>query len=237
MFDLNRYQKIYNIGSGLVLTIGLAPIVIPLLYAVLLWSPYTDRWAVEMLRENRPVQLLTFGALLWAGIQGLLLAKKAKSEGEGTLVTGFYFLFSCALIFTAMEEISWGQTFFHFSTPSTLLAINAQREFSLHNIRGLQGQAEILRGIFGLGGIIGVGLSARAGFKKICPSDILLPWFLIILAFAFLDFYVELYSINSIFSWFVLRLAEVIELLVGFSAVLFIWLNQRKLKIVWEKSS
>ena len=236
MFDLNRYQKIYNISPGLILTIGLAPIVIPLLYVGLLWSPHTDRWAVEMLRENRPVQLLTFLALIWAGIQGLLLAKRARGEGEGALVTGFYFLFSCALIFTAMEEISWGQTFFRFATPSILRDINAQREFSLHNIRGLQGQAEILRGIFGLGGIIGVGLSARAGFKKICPPEMLLPWFLIIFAFAFLDFYVELYSINTVFSWFVLRLAEVMELLVGFSAVLFIWLNQRKLKITWKIS-
>jgi hypothetical protein len=189
-----------------------------------------------MTQENQPVQLLTFLLFLLGGILGFILAKRAKSNNEGIFVYGFYILFSCALLFCAMEEISWGQMFFKFPTPKAFRDINIQRELTFHNIRGLQGEAEIFRGIFGLGGILGIILSFFRSFKKISPPRILLLWFLAIAIFAVLDFYYEFHNIKSKFSRLVFSLAETMELLVAISSCLFVWLNTKMLSIKWRNS-
>jgi hypothetical protein len=187
-----------------------------------------------MMYENQPVELLTFGIFLLGGILGLLLARKAIGNNEKFFVYGFYILFSCALLFCAMEEISWGQSFFKFPTPEALKTINIQKEFTFHNIRGLQGNAEIFRGIFGLGGILGIILSFRSSFKKICPPRILLLWFITITIFAVLDFYFEFNSMRNKSNRIVFRLAEIMELLVAISSCLFVWLNTKMLSTKWR---
>lgn len=49
----------------------------------------------------------------------------------------FYLLLGLFFLFAAGEEISWGQRFFNFSTPSYLAEINVQKEFNIHNIEVL----------------------------------------------------------------------------------------------------
>jgi hypothetical protein len=41
---------------------------------------------------------------------------------------------SLAMSFVALEEISWGQRIIGFETPETLVRINTQDEFNVHNI-------------------------------------------------------------------------------------------------------
>ncbi len=232
---LGHIRQRYGLHPWITLTIIFSPFVIVYLSAEVLYNARPKSLAMKlMMRENQPVQLLTFGIFLLGGILGLLLAKKAISNNERFCVYGFYILFSCALLFCAMEEISWGQLFFKFPTPEALRAINIQKEFTFHNIRGLQGNAEIFRGIFGLGGILGIILSFHSSFKKIYPPRILLLWFLTITIFAVLDFYYEFYSIRSNSSRLVFRLAEVVELLVAISSCLFVWLNTKMLSNKWR---
>ena len=232
---LGHTRQHYGLHPLITLTIIFSPLLLVYLSAEVLYSARPKSLAMKlMMRENQPVELLTFGIFLLGGILGLLLAKKAKSNNERFFVYGFYILFSFALLFVAMEEISWGQLFFKFPTPEALRAINIQKEFTLHNIRGLQGEAEIFRGIFGLGGILGIILSFQSSFKKICPPRILLLWFLIITIFAVLDFYYEFYGIKGKSSRSVFRLAEIMELLVAISSCLFVWLNTKMLSNKWR---
>jgi hypothetical protein len=233
---LAHIRKRYDLHPLTTLTIIFSPLIIVYLSAEVLYGARPRSLAMKlMMRENQPVQLLTFLLFLLGGILGLLLAKKAKSNNERFFVYGFYILFSCALLFCAMEEISWGQTFFNFSTPKALRAINMQREFTFHNIRGFQGNAEIFRGIFGLGGILGIILSFHRAFKKVSPPKILLLWFLTITIFAVLDFTYEFYSIRNKTVRLVFSMAEVMELLVAMSSCIFVWLNTRMLSIKWKK--
>jgi hypothetical protein len=46
----------------------------------------------------------------------------------------FYYLLAIFFILVALEEISWGQTFFNWETPSVFQGHNVQQETSLHNL-------------------------------------------------------------------------------------------------------
>ena len=82
------------------------------------------------------LQFLTyFGAFVLA-IAGFVSAAGIRSFAlSRRLLLGF-----AALAFlVAMEEVSWGQTLFSWSTPEALQELNIQSETNLHNLRTLQG--------------------------------------------------------------------------------------------------
>lgn len=227
-------EEAYGLSTTVAVTIAAAPAVLTFLYALLLTLRVTRPLAEQLLGENYPVEIVTFLAMLGAGVLGLRLAWAARGQAEGRLVSGFYLVFSCGILLTAMEEISWGQAFVGFGTPAFLKALNAQGESNFHNIHGLQGGAEVFRGVYGLGGIVGVWLCYRPRFRKVGSPLILLPWFLIVALFAALDFCIEHFHVHSSLAWLILTLAEVMELLVGISALLFIWLNARMFSRLWR---
>ncbi|MCU0532792.1 MAG: hypothetical protein MUD14_02715 [Hydrococcus sp. Prado102] len=45
-----------------------------------------------------------------------------------------YYLLAAFFLFIALEEVSWGQTFFKWDTPDFLEEVNVQKETSLHNL-------------------------------------------------------------------------------------------------------
>ncbi|NJK49632.1 hypothetical protein HC931_17080 [Candidatus Gracilibacteria bacterium] len=45
-----------------------------------------------------------------------------------------YYLLAILFLFIALEEVSWGQTFFKWETPDFLEEVNVQQETSLHNL-------------------------------------------------------------------------------------------------------
>ncbi|MFZ2170221.1 MAG: hypothetical protein WAW61_11355 [Methylococcaceae bacterium] len=182
-----------------------------------------------MLDENHPVELLTFVFALLGGIFGLALARRAKNQGEKTFVFSFYLFFSVALIFVAMEEIAWGQQFFKFDTPAAWRSINLQGETTFHNIVGMQGHSEILRLIFGLGGLVGVWLSFYPFFQKIGAPVILLSWFLIISFHAAVDYYNDYFPIEPRFDYYVRRSSELVEMFIAISGFLYVILNSKML--------
>ncbi len=207
----------------------LLPIIIMFLDTIFLASPQTRSLTVWMHKENHPIEILTFLVFLIAGIKGLKLSFKMKVAGEEHLVYGFYIFFSVALLFIAMEEIAWGQWLIGFETPETWKSINMQRETTLHNISGLQGHSEIFRLIFGIGGSIGLLISYNPRFEKIGASILLLPWFAIIVLYAAIDVYNDYIPIQKAFDYYIHITAELIELLIALSALLYIQLNSRKL--------
>ena len=227
LFAIKSSEATYNIQTSTKKVIIFAPIIIMFLFAVFLLIPATRQATVWMLEENHPVEILTFVFALAGGIFGLRLARQARKQGEKTLVFGFYIFFSVALIFVAMEEIAWGQQFFGFDTPAGWRSINIQGETTLHNIEGIHGHSEILRLIFGLGGLIGVWLFFHPYFQKIGAPAILLPWFVIITLHAAVDVYNDCFPIEPRFDNYMSITAEIVELLIAISGFLYVTLNSR----------
>lgn len=194
--------------------------------------PFTRETVLWLLSENRPVEVLTFVVLLVGGAVSLSLVFSLNRKGERKIFSGFYLLFSLGLILTAMEEIAWGQQFFQFETPEALREINMQDEVTLHNIKGMHGNTEFLRLIYGICGMTGVFLFARGYWGKIAAPFFLLPWFAAISVHSAIDIFNDIMPIQKEFDALVSRLAELVELLIGASALIYILVNKR----MWRAS-
>lgn len=204
------------------------PIAVFLLFTAALALPLTRAATLWLLSENRPVEILTFIVLLSSGGYGLWISGQMRKNGAKILNYGFYFLFSLGMFLTAMEEIAWGQQFWSFHTPAYLQEINLQGETTIHNIRGLNGNSEYFRLIFGLGGIIGIVLARNGKFIKISPSVILLTWFLVITAHSLVDVINDITPIHKAFDAAISRLSELVELIIGAAGFLYLWFNANK---------
>lgn len=206
-------------------------ILMAVFYYFLFYTEYNTFYRV-MRKENQPVELLTFLFLLVSAILGFVFSYKLFRAGN-RLFSLFYFIFAFGLFFVSMEEISWGQWIFKFSTPQYFRGINRQTEFNVHNIESINLFFEITRVLFGLGGLVSIALAKFRGFKFLSSPLALSSWFLIILIFASLDlfnrfdpYYGAEYKGSLL--WFTSMFTEFLELLISFSAFLFILYNYRK---------
>jgi hypothetical protein len=227
-------ETTYDLGSASVKTISLLPLILIFGYSLALALDATRSAALALRGENHPIELLTFVFLLVGGILGTVLTLQSLKHGEAGWVVGFYAIFSLGLLFTAMEEVAWGQYFFGFRTPSPLKEVNVPGDFTLHNIRGIHGRTEILRVAFGFGGLLGVWVSTRPTLRRIGVPLILLPWFLVIAGHASVDLPLDYISIERRFDFLIHRLAEFVEMLIGISGLLYVWLNGRMLRGEWR---
>ena len=215
----------YDFRSSINNTIRFSPILVMIGSWILLYFPLTRGKMLFLLKENHPVEMLTFVFLLLGGFWGILLAVRSKKTGKDRLSTIFFAVFSIGLIFTAMEEIAWGQQFFSFETPALWKMINRQEETTFHNIVGLHTHSEMFRLTYGAGGLIGVWLSFRPRFKRIGAPSILLSWFLVISLHAGLDLYRDCFPFEKQFGFFMQRTSEVVELLIGISGFLYVLIH------------
>src|SRR4051812_10367562 len=204
------------------------PFAIVGVYGMLLMSSRTRPFAVLMAQENYPVEILTFVFLLIGGVIGLRLTGRVRALPGGTLWATFYGIFSVLLLLVAMEEISWGQWFFHFRTPEAVSRINTQHEFNLHNIRGMGGHTEYLRLTFGIGGLIGLALWPLRPLRLIAVPPILWAWFAVITSFAAADLYCDVEQLDTHFAKAMDVMSEVIELMIALAATLYLHLNARR---------
>ena len=95
-----------------------------------------------------------------------------------------------------------------------------QGETTIHNIKGLHGNTEYLRLIFGLGGIAGVFLNVFYKNIKIAAPIILLPWFIAISSHSVVDVWNDMMPIQKEFDAVISWLAEFVELLIAATAFL-----------------
>ena len=123
--ELKIGEETYGIRSSHATMIVLFPFIVVLLFGFFMALPTTHSATRWMLKENHPVELLTFFFLAVAGIKGLKLAWQTWKRGHPMLVQAFYALFSVGLLLIAMEEVAWGQWFFGFETPLFFKEINA----------------------------------------------------------------------------------------------------------------
>ena len=206
------------------------PLAIVVVYTIMLANSWTRHFAILMTKENYPVEAATFVFLLLASIQGLILAQHSRRLRGWGLWRAFYFAFSALLFFTAMEEVAWGQWFFHFHTPEAMERINVQGEFTLHNIEGMSGHTEWLRLGFGVGGLFGIALSWISTMHPISVPRILWTWFATITFLSMADLWYDFVPGESNLSKVLDVLSEVVEMLIGAAALLYLWLKDRSLK-------
>ena len=226
----------YHLKPGTAAVVALLPLIIVvgsiLFREISITEPYM-RW---LYRENHPVELMTFATLLIAGILGCRIAGKTWIT-SGTEIERpyriFYAVFGVGLLFVAMEEISWGQWFFFYDTPDAIKSINRQGEMNIHNLPALNGPFEMLRVAFGVGGLIGIAFSYLKATKPIGAPPLLVFWFIPIAVLASLDvrnYYVP-YDRDSIYG-LAAKHVELLELLIGCTALLYMWLNGRRIASV-----
>jgi hypothetical protein len=84
---------------------------------------------ILLLQEDGPLENIATVSVLLAA----LFFFAAYLRHRGTRVNRFYLLFSIALLFLFLEEISWGQRIFGIETPALFEDLNAQKEINLHN--------------------------------------------------------------------------------------------------------
>jgi hypothetical protein len=219
----------YSINRITTYFIFFSPFVLLALVVSLLLIPQTRSFGFWVLDENNPIEILTFVFSFCGGVYGLFFAIK-NSKLLGTSFTFFYVLFSLFLILVAMEEIAWGQWFFHFETPADWKKLNVQGETTLHNLPQFQGQNDILRMIFGIGGVIGMIIGRINFFKNIGVPLVLISWFGIIILYTALDIITDYMTIDSGILHAIYAITEFIELLIVGSAFIYLLLNNRMLK-------
>jgi len=222
--SLERWAVEYRLNTRLVALIIVAPLVIPVGYLVLLHLPGLRRLARETLQENHLIESLTFVVMFSGGVFGLWLARKVWKVGEEAWVATFYMIFSVGFLLTAMEEIAWGQSLFGFETPEYWRSINVQGETTLHNLAGIQGFRDHIKLTYALGGSLGCALTLVHVFKKISAPMMLGPWFIVIAFWTSLEILVPKQNRY----WYVAEsIAELTELLLAISGMLYLWLNHR----------
>ena len=223
----------YEVNQFSVRGIILFPFIIVLMFTVLAGIPLTRDVASWLVRENRPVELVTFVLLVVGGLQGLRLAYRARQEAESTFVYGFYVIFSIGLLVVGMEEVAWGQWFFGYETLEMFEEINVQKEMTVHNIEGLDSHSEYLRLTFGVAGLVGVSVQKHRYFEKIGAPAILFPNLVVITGLAAFDLYIDYWPIQQHFDAFINYIDEVVEMIIAITALIYIWLNGRMLSAEW----
>jgi hypothetical protein len=205
--------------------VGLAPLVIVGGMALVLAVPATREAGIWLLLEDHPVEIATFGFLVAAGLASLYQAWSSWRRREGRLTPIFFLAFGAGLILTGMEEIAWGQYWLGFETPAALADLNVKGEATLHNISGLDGRTEILRVAFGIGGLIGIWLNHVGRLPAITPPTVLWTWFAVIAIIAAYDFVNDITALVGAFDTVVEWIDELVELLIGVAALLFVMMK------------
>ncbi len=244
--------RAHGIKPWLVKLIILSPVVLALVYACVLIFSLISSTNIEWMiyGEHRPVEMFTFAYELLAGIWGLALAWHAKEGGEELLVVGFYMLFSAVMLWTAGEEVAWGQWIVGkeiLPTPFWLEGTNEQGELTTHNVGILQDYgSELFRLSFGIGGLLGCVVSFWQRFWKVGVPTMLWPWFLVITIFSGIEvgshylpthFSVKAFDALGVLGLMMIGRSEITEMIIGISGFLFVWLSARRLSSIRKVSS
>jgi hypothetical protein len=198
--------------------------------AVALASPATRpaaRWVFG--EENGPAELLTFAFLFLGGFRGLSLAVRARQLQLGG-VAAFNFAFAAGLLLVGMEEIAWGQWFFHWDTPDYWLAINKQGETTLHNLAATHGSTEMFRIIFAVGGLVGIWCARIPALAAVSTPPVLGPLFLLVAVHASGDLLLDYAAPASLLEKAFTSTSELVEMYAALAGWMYLVLSSRRLE-------
>ncbi len=235
-FRIIAAEKVYGIGSSVILMIFLSPFFIVFIISIFLQLSSTRPVVISIIMENQLVmRSLTSMFLIAGGFLGLRLVLQIKKQKKELLMFWFYLALSIGLLIIGMEKVRWGQQFFISEVPSGLSNINHQAETVIHSLQFWRKHLELLPMIFGFAGLFGVWISNRRHLSKISSPYILWPWFVIITIISGIDLFSDFYEILPILNDLVDDLEEVMEIMVSISGFLFIWLNSRRFRLGYKE--
>jgi hypothetical protein len=227
--ESHSFTRQYGLPRILEYCILFFPIVVFALFVVGMSLKMTQDVAFTLVKENNIVDWLTSAPALAGGILGISLAMRERQGGKEKLIWLFYLLFAIGLIFIAGEETSWGQDFFQYHTPGFFQRHNEQGDVTVHNLDGMNARNHYLRLAFGAGGLIGLLLWKSERFRDIAPPRVLQVWFWLIAAKSVLDIRYIKSAGQTMPSYVISELSEVIEMLIAIAGLLYVWLNARRL--------
>jgi len=170
-------------SSPLVTAVCAASVLALAVCAVLLAFPTTTPLARDLLmNEQGPVEIGTFVAFLFGSFVAARLAWSARPRFGQDRVVIVYACVAAFCLFCAMEEISWGQSFFDFQTPDYWWHLNEQGETNLHDLPGLIDLGEAFVFLFGLMGLGAIAIGANERLRRYAAPLSLMPLFLLVTA-------------------------------------------------------
>jgi len=92
-----------------------------------------DRWIMPTPREIGYVENATALFFMIGGVYAVWLMGKDPDRGA-TLFKATLLFIAAGAVFVCLEEISYGQQFFHYGTPEWFLEHNKNLELNLHNL-------------------------------------------------------------------------------------------------------
>ena len=227
--ELQTFAGQYGLPASLKWWIIFFPIVVFALFAVAMSIDETQDYAFALVKEDALVDWLTWIPALVGGVLGIGLAMRERRRGKERMIWLFYLVFAIGLIFIAGEETSWGQDLYHYRTPGFFERHNEQGDVTLHNLDGMNGENHFLRLGFGVGGLIGLLAWKSERFRDIAPPRALQVWFWLIAVKSVLDIFFISSAGDTMPSYIISELSEVIEMLMAMAGLLYVWLNGRRL--------
>ena len=223
--------KQYEVSERVITGLVLIPFFWAFLAVALIAHESTREFFVKAVSENNLVELLTFLLFICGGIMSIRLSMRCRATGETTLVSTFYAAYGLALLVIGMEEVAWGQWFIGFETPPAIREINAQGELTLHNLRSIQGGSVYYYLVFCVGALIGIVLNRYKSLASVAAPLVIAPYLVVIAVFAFADWYTDHFWAPRGVAFAFDRISEVIEMLIGAVAVIYVSYNSRRLSM------
>jgi len=130
---INKRKNSFNNSKFNIISNLLAALVVIIFVIWMLRNPENLN---QISREDGPIEYLSALFMMLSGIGFFVIAIKNHfiSSRLFNRKKVFLLLWCIIMIVFAGEEISWGQRIFNFSTPESMIDINKQGEFNIHNL-------------------------------------------------------------------------------------------------------
>ena len=110
----------------------LATWVVPLFLTLAVFCYWrSEELYLELLREDGPVEWLTYVCLVGASVLAGAMAIRLRARRDVRL--WFFVAFCIGSLLAGLEEISWGQRVFGVESPEFFLQASSQGEINVHN--------------------------------------------------------------------------------------------------------
>jgi hypothetical protein len=182
--------------------------------------------------ELGPVENATWLAFLGAAVLAALVARAARRRGERGTARG-YAAFAAFAFVAAMEEISWGQAFFAWTTPPWLSLWNAQGESNLHNLEPFQNLSSLGVLLFALCGLVLAWLGSRGRLTRFAVPVAIAPLLGVVACMAAVETVNDFTIVPQPAANIIGTLSELAELYGAIACLGYAWLNGRMLRRAW----
>jgi hypothetical protein len=147
------------VGAGMFAICG-AALMSYVLGCFLRWPAWIG--ACKLYVKEGPIDTFHAIAFTFVGIAlGLAAFVNHRRADSSRTISILLIVMALGLLVAGMEEISWGQTFFGWQTPESVMAWNFQNETNLHNaFNNMLGQAYLAAGLCGFI-VIAVSIAIR----------------------------------------------------------------------------